>query len=65
VFFPGYHVHQGKPKKTIDDTYSSLLLDGVEILGTAGMAYLKTKASGLPIDYMECPHCNYAHNDED
>ncbi|CAG8624263.1 8400_t:CDS:2, partial [Paraglomus occultum] len=63
ITIPGYHVHQGKPEKTIDDNYPSVMLNGVEILGTAGIAYLKTKQSGLPMDYVECPNCHYAHND--
>lgn len=64
ITIPGYHIHQGKPKKTIDDNYPSLIVDGMEILGTAGMAYLKTKASGLPMDYVEFSNCHYAHDDE-
>ena len=65
ITIPGYHIHQGKPKKTIDDNYPSLILDGVEISATAGISYLKTKASGLPMNYVECPNCHYAHSDED
>jgi len=61
----GYHVHQGREKKTIDDNYPSLIIDGIEILGGTGIAYRKAQRNGLPTDYVECPSCSYAHNDED